>query len=79
MYGKSVHITHREPGMIRCGNNNKGTNLHRHATADDVKACYFQPEPDYAAEIWAEDAWLRAAESTEYPCHCGRGQGGICC
>lgn len=28
---------------------------------------------------YAEGAWLRAAESTEYPCYCGVGQGGICC
>lgn len=36
-------------------------------------------EADAAAEAYAEGAWLRAAESTEYPCYCGQGEGGICC
>lgn len=34
---------------------------------------------DIAGEIWAENAWLRSAENTFYPCYCGQGQGGICC
>lgn len=55
-------------GTIRCGSCHD-----RHASAEDVRRCYtdarggFFTDADFddnqAAEIYAEDAWLRAAEA----------------
>jgi len=56
------------PHAIRCGSC-QGT----HPAADMVRACYTEARGGYldgreaaaqqAAEIWAENAWLRAAEN----------------
>lgn len=46
------------------------------ATVADAQA-YLDRET--AEEMWAEGALVRSLETTEYPCYCGRGEGGICC
>ncbi len=36
-------------------------------------------EAEAEAEVYAEGAYLRAAENAQYVCYCGQGRPGICC
>jgi hypothetical protein len=52
-------------GHVRCGNHPAEWGIY-HQSAAAVRACYQAAEAEaaqQAAEIWAENAWLRAAEA----------------
>jgi len=54
-----------QPKGIKCGNHPRDYGI-RHESPSAVSACYaigHQMRAEQAAECWAEDAWLRAAES----------------
>lgn len=65
-YGYTIATT---PTGVVCGNHEFTTDKVRHADVASVRACYqlaADLDADNAAEVWAEGAWLRRAESAYY-------------